>query len=177
MTKKLELHPGGFMSRSRFAASVAVAIACSARGLNAQSPVDGRWEGAVEVPSKPVGLVIDLAKRNGRMIGTFSAATSDTRGLPLAEVSVEGTAIRFLIRGRRRRIVQGSLSNDGKTISGDFTTADGTHTLPFSLTRTGDPQIETIAPSPAIGENLVGTWNGSLTVDGTAKRLVLNTVE
>src|ERR1043165_7605453 len=153
------------MSRSRLAVVLPFLAMVSAAVSNAQSAVDpsGHWEGAVEVPNKPFGLIVDLAKRpKGDIIGTFAAVGSDTKGLPLSDVSVDGTTIRFRIKSSDGGSFVGKFSQDGKTMSGDFTTADGAHTLAFSLKRTGDAQIETVAPSPAIGANLVGTWTGSL---------------
>src|SRR3954469_16257630 len=100
------------MSRHRLVAALAIVTVFSSSALAAQSPVDpsGRWEGAVEVPNKPFGLTIDLAKRGkGEIIGTFAAAMSDTKGLPLSDVSVDGTTIRFRIK-----------SSDGGSFVGSF---------------------------------------------------------
>lgn len=58
-------------------------------------------------------------------------------------------------------------------MSGTFNTTEGGHSIPFSLTRTGDARIDAPPKSPPIGKELEGTWNGTLDVNGTARRLVL----
>ncbi len=54
----------------------------------------------------------------------------------------------------------GTLSNDGKTMSGNFTQGPGA--FPFKFSRTGDPKVETVKSSPAVAKQFAGTWEGTL---------------
>jgi hypothetical protein len=54
-------------------------------------------------------------------------------------------------------------------MTGDFTQGSGK--FPFKFTRTGDPKVEEVKPSPAVAKNFVGTWEGTL--EGPGLRLVL----
>ena len=45
--------------------------------------------------------------------------------------------------------------------------------MPFTLTRTGDAKIATPAGGPRLGNDLVGSWDGTLDVKGTLVRLTL----
>ena len=45
--------------------------------------------------------------------------------------------------------------------------------MPFTLTRTGDAKIATVAGGPRLGNELVGSWDGTLDVKGTLVRLTL----
>ncbi|MBI1874097.1 MAG: hypothetical protein HYS05_09440 [Acidobacteria bacterium] len=108
----------------------------------------------------------------GELAGTFGNPAQRLRGLPLSKVAVEGKSVRFQIgRVAGERTFEGALSADGKSISGTYSQSGGS--VPFSLTRTGDPRIEAAAKSAPIGRELEGTWNGTLAVDGKQLRFVL----
>jgi hypothetical protein len=64
----------------------------------------------------------------------------------------------------------GSLSADGKSMSGDFT--QGPATFPFKLSRTGEPKVETAQPSPAVAKEFAGTWEGALEAQQTLRLIV-----
>ena len=148
--------------------------------LRAQIVADpsGHWEGAIQAPGKEVRFEVDLAKNSkGELAGTFSNPAQNIRGYPLSNVAFDGRSVRFLLKvNSGGGPFEGVLSADGKSMSGDFTTAtaEGNFTVPFSLTRTGDARIEPPSRSAAIGKELEGTWNGTLDVNGKQQvRLVL----
>ena len=85
-------------------------------------------------------------------------------------------SVRFQIKGRRgERAFKGTLSDDGKSISGDY--SQGGYTIPFSVTRTGDARIEAAVKNAAIGKELEGVWNGTLDADREQLRAMLTLVE
>jgi hypothetical protein len=143
--------------------------------LRAQPAADpsGHWEGTVHAPNMEVKIEIDLAKNNkGELAGTFGNLEQNVKSLPLSSFAVDGQSIRFQIKGAPgERTFQGTLSADGQSLSGDYTQAG--HAMPFTLSRTGDPRIEAPVRSAAIAKELEGTWNGTLDVNGTRRRLVL----
>lgn len=147
-----------------------------APSLLAQTAVDpsGHWEGAVQAPNMEVKIEVDLAKNSqGQLAGTFGQPARNLTGLPLGNFAVDGKSVSFQIRGSApgERTFKGTVSADGKSMSGDYTQSGGS--VPFNLTRTGDPRIEVAAKSAPIGKELEGTWNGTLDVNGTQRRLVL----
>ena len=144
-----------------------------ALSLSAQSSdPSGHWEGTITTPHMEVGIQTDLAKdAGGRFIGTFSNPAQNVKGLPLADVAVNGRTIQFALKTTGGGAFQGQLSADGKTIAGDFTTQGVP--LPFKLTRTGAAVIEAAPKSPAIAKDLEGAWSGTLQADGQEKRIGL----
>jgi hypothetical protein len=68
---------------------------------------------------------------------------------------------------------RGIMSEDGKSIAGNFASRDGQYSLPFTVTRTGDAKITPAPKSAPIGKALGGTWNGTLEANGKTERLVL----
>jgi hypothetical protein len=147
--------------------------------LRAQIATDpsGHWEGAIQAPGKEVRFEVDLAKNSkGELAGTFSNPAQHIKGYPLTNVALEGRSIRFLLKVTSGGgPFEGVLSADGRSMSGNFSTAtaEGNFTIPFSLTRTGDARIDAPPKSAPIGKELEGTWNGTLDVNGKEKRLVL----
>jgi hypothetical protein len=104
--------------------------------------------------------------------GTISIPSQGTKGIPLSEVSVKGTAVKFAIPqvpGDPR--YSGTLSADGKTITGDFTQSGASLTL--TLTWNGEPKFEAPQKSTPITKDLEGTWEGPLDVKGQILRLRL----
>jgi hypothetical protein len=137
----------------------------------------GHWEGTIQASGMDVSVEIDLAKNSkGEMEGTFGQPAQRLKGLPLAGISVNGTAVAFQIKGPTPgdRVFKGTFSADGTTISGDFSSRQ-VGTVPFTLTRTGDARIEAPPASAAIGKELEGNWTGTLEVNGMQIRLALTT--
>lgn len=143
----------------------------------AQAAVDpsGHWEGTVDVPNTPVQVGFDIAKNGkGELAGTFSQPAQHIKALPLAGVTVEGRTVRLVLKaGAASSTFAGTLSQDGKTIAGNW--SQGEQTFPFSVTRTGDAQIAAPPKNAPIGKELEGTWNGAMTVaaNGQQMRIVL----
>ena len=122
----------------------------AAISLQAQTSTDpsGHWDGTIHAPNLDVVIGIDLATNaNGQFTGTFAQPAEGVKGLPLSEIAVKGPSIRLLLKpgGSGGGTFNGTISADGKTISGDFIMADGGYAVPFSLTRTGEANI---APAP-----------------------------
>lgn len=156
---------------------LAALLPLPASSLLAQTAVDpsGHWEGTIQAPNRDVKIEIDLAKNSkGELAGTFGNPAERVKGVPLSTVAVEGRAVTFELKaGSGGGTFHGILLADGNSMSGDFITAEGGHSAPFSLTRTGDARIAPAPKSPPIGKELEGTWNGTLDVKGRQVRIVL----
>ncbi len=141
----------------------------------AQAPADpsGHWVGAVLVPNMDVGVEIDIAKEGSAFSGTFASPDQKLRGLPLAGISATGREITFQVRGSApgERAFKGTLSDDGQTLSGDY--SQGGYTIPFVLNRKGEPKFEPVARSAAVGKELEGTWNGAIDAGGVLRHVSL----
>ena len=160
------------MRVSRRTPLLAALLLSSVPALRAQNAVDpsGHWEGKMKVPGKEIAVEVDIARNTkGELGGTISMPDEHARGLPLAKVAVEGRSISLF--AREDQPINGVLSDDGKSISG--TVALGGHSIPITMTRTGDPRIEPPARIAAIGTDLEGTWNATLDAGGKPLRLVL----
>jgi len=143
--------------------------------VRAQAAIDplGHWEGTVQIPNAELKIEIDLVKNGkGELAGTFGQPAQHVKGLPLSTVLADDTSVRFVVKASEQPAAfEGVLSADGKSMTG--TVKQGSYSIPFSLTRTGDARIVQAPKSAAIGKELEGTWNGTVEVDGRPMRLVV----
>lgn len=141
----------------------------------------GHWDGALHIPAyqenaaREVAFAVDLAKDDaGKLAGTFTQPAEGVHGLPLSTVSSEDQAITFAITVTSGGgVFHGTLGDEGRSMSGTFTTAEGGYDVPFTLTRTGEADIAPPPRSAPITKALEGTWNGALIVGDKTVRLVL----
>jgi hypothetical protein len=132
----------------------------------------GHWEGAITIPGGQIPFQVDLARNeHGRLIATYSRPENNLKGLPLANVFLEGRAIAFELTADGGVKFFGTLHADGKTIDGDVTARIGN--APFSMSRRGDAQMPAAPKNAPVAEDLEGTWNGTLSLQGANLRLVL----
>jgi hypothetical protein len=117
-------------------------------------------------------MEIDLASTAGKWQGTISIPVQNMKGFPLSAIAVQEDKVSFAMNGiPGNPQFKGTLSSDGKSLSGDFTQGGGTMT--FAVVRTGDARIEPPPTSTPITKDLEGAWEGALEVNGTTLRLLL----
>lgn len=132
----------------------------------------GHWEGAIEIPGQALKIEIDLAGKNDKWEGTISVPAQSLKAFPLAAIAIKGESVNFAMKGvPGDPAFAGTLSKDGKTLSGTFSQGGGS--VPFTLTRTGEAKIEPLPKSTPITKDLEGSWEGPLDIDGKILRLVL----
>lgn len=144
-------------------------FAGSIASLEAQVAADpsGHWEGSVQGMAR---FEVDFARNaKGELTGTVSLPDEGVRGLPLIHLSIEDGTIAFYARGDQR--LQGVFSDDGKSVSGDYS-IEG-FSIPFTMTRTGEAKVEPLPRSTAVTRDLEGRWNGTLNAGTGSLRLLL----
>jgi hypothetical protein len=131
----------------------------------------GHWVGTIAA-GPGLEVEVDLAMKGNTWHGTISIPAQGTKGVPLADLVVKDTAVSFAIKGAPGDPrYAGTLSADGKSLTGDFTQGGGS--MPLTLTWKGEPQFEVAQKSPPVTTDLEGAWEGSLDVKGTVLRLRL----
>src|SRR5690349_11967219 len=122
-------------------------------GLYAQDGPRGRWTGAIDLPDHAMALQVDLDKAEKGWIGSIEIPEQHSV-LPLNQIASAKGKWTFHIKGvPGDPTFNGTLSEDGKTITGDFTQGPGS--FPFKLSRAGDPKVEVIKSSPAVPKEFV----------------------
>ncbi len=100
-----------------------------------QPDVRGHWEGAITLPNGDLAFLIDLTrKEDGLWAGTIDIPSQGAKGLALGSITVTPSAVSFTITGvPGDPTFKGKLSEDGKTIAGDFT--QGGQTFPCKIAK------------------------------------------
>jgi hypothetical protein len=139
--------------------------------LRAQDGLRGNWSGNIEIPDSSLAVEVDIDKTAKGWVGTISIPTQNASGVPLEAISFADGKGSFRIKGvPGQATFNGVLSQDGKTLAGDFTQGPGT--LKFKLSRTGEAKIEQVPKSPHVAKEFVGTWEGTLDTGTQQLRLV-----
>ena len=107
--------------------------------------------------------------KDGAVAGTISTAM--VSGLPLMKPVMSGDTLTFDVPGNDGARFSGVLSTDGKSITGEFSNAEGS--APSTLVRTGDAKTQAAIRSAAVGKEMEGRWSGVLDVAGHQKRVTL----
>lgn len=164
------------MRKRTIAASILLtAVHLGAAPVAAQTAAGpaGHWEGAIHVPGQELAIAVDLfANQDQTWDGAISIPAQNVKAMPLAEVTVNGDAVGFAMKGAPGEPrFKGTLASDRKSMTGDFT--QGSAQLTFALAWKGEATRAAPVKSTAVSQDLEGSWEGALDVSGTVLRLVL----
>lgn len=156
--------------------TAALILLASALVANASELTQGRWEGTANIPGLELRLVVDLRSGTSGWTGAITIPQLGVRGAELAEIAVNGAELTCAIKsaladkqtGPAR--LKGHISADGNW-AGDFTQAG--NTAPFTLAKTGPPQIEPPPHSTAIAKEFEGSWKGGYELLGYPRKVTL----
>jgi hypothetical protein len=167
-------------NRLPIAAAVLLAVGLSAVPIAAQTPAPtatpggaGHWVGTLQTPAQPLEVEVDLKPGTPpAWVGTISIAAQNMKAFPLSSIEVQGKAVSFVMANiPGTPTFKGTLSDDGTTISGDFSQGGGS--VPFTMTRKGDAVFTAPVKSTPITKDLEGDWTGTLAVGERTLRLNL----
>ena len=114
---------------------------------HAAEGVQGTWEGAMQLPSVELAVVVEFRVVDDTLEGDIDIPAQGAEDLPLGDISFDGSALRFKIQGvPGDPTFDGTLADDGETISGTF--IQGGQNFPFSLARRGSESATGAATDP-----------------------------
>lgn len=135
-------------------AAIALAALFPGAVASAETPLAGRWTGAIELPGQRLEITVQIAGSGDAWSGTIDIPAQNARNLPLSSFDVSSSAVRFSIAG-----VPGDptfhgtrLPENAGVIAGQFT--QGGQTFAFRLERSGAPPAVAVAAGPE------GGWKG-----------------
>jgi hypothetical protein len=146
---------------SHFFLAAALAVTTSA---GAQTGVDpsGHWEGSISAPFGEVPIAIDITRRDGQIVATYSRPDGSLSGFPLSDIEVNGSDVKLALNANGGGVFRGTIA--AARMTGTFAAFAGT--VPFALTRTGEARMAAPLVSPSISKTLEGAWTGGFTVGG-----------
>ena len=152
-------------------------ILTSALACSAADDAAGRWEGSIKIPGQELAAIIDLEQPQGKdWIGSIIIPGLDVTGAPLTDIAVSDAGISFTIKGAlaSERTGQSKFQahlSGADQLSGDFLAAG--NTAPFSLKKTGPPQVELPRQSTEVSRELEGEWKGDFELNGYPRHVTL----
>ena len=138
----------------------------------------GRWEGTVQIPGRPLEVIVDLAAKSdeGGSQGSITIPGLGIKGAPLSDIAVNGDNVAFSMKSALAdqrtgpAKFNGRFAGDGK-IAGDFVQAG--NTAPFALEKTGPAQVEVRPRSTAITKEIEGEWKGGYELQGYPRKVTI----
>jgi len=152
-----------------------ILFACASVARAAENPA-GRWEGKIQVPEEELILVVDLAQDSaGGWTGSITLPGLNIKGAPLTDITVTGSDLNLTIKSALSSQTAGPAKLTGH-LAGDTWTGNflqGGNSAPFSLHKTGTAQVEEVAHSSAISNELEGEWKGEYELFGYKRQVSL----
>src|SRR6267143_1457237 len=148
---------------------VAAFLIFSAAVCNAAELAPGRWEGVVHIPDRELTVVVDLDRdASGSWVGSITLVGLHIKGASLSDIVMKPPEIAFSVqtapppRGLQATF-KGKVDPSGM-LSGNFTQAG--NTAPFSLKKTGPPDVEAPPRNTPVAKELEGEWKGEYELNG-----------
>ena len=122
----------------------------------AQTSLDGYWEGIGKLSNDELKFMVTFKTEADGLKGTIDIPETATSALPLADVSINGSKVNFVMPGGAGRVpFEGEISGD--TISGTF--QFGKQSFPFVIKR--------VAKTQSFKEEEVSYQNGNIKLAAT----------
>jgi hypothetical protein len=156
-----------------------ILVIASALVSRADENAAGRWEGTVQIPSRELVLIVDLAAGSGDSGGWQGSITIPElgiKGAPLTDIGVKSDTVVFSIKSALADQRAGPAKFNGRFVgegklTGDFLQAG--NTAPFALEKTGPPQVEPPPHSTAIAKEIEGEWKGGYELFGYPRKVTI----
>lgn len=164
---------------STLALMIAFALTAATAATAAESSPEGFWMGGIRMsPQRQLEVMVEIERRGAAWNVSVYVPSQHIRDVDTINVTIEGAAASFEIPGPPGEpTFQGVLSEDGQTISGDY--SQGGQVFPFSLARSPKPEeLKTdiyaeYRQAGASGKGLAGRWRGLLEFPPHRMRLLL----
>lgn len=149
-----------------------VIILMPAAILAASNPA-GVWEGSLNTPNGDLSFVFNLHRDGDKWAAEMDIPQQKVSELPVKEVSVDASGVKITMPGPGEPHYEGKLSEDGKTISGNFFQGDAK--LPMDLKWKSEPRaVSKVGKSSGEVQVLEGVWEGALDANGNVLHLRFN---
>ena len=61
--------------------------------------LEGYWEGAIEIPGRPLAISLNFAKKGDAWSGEVSIPAQRAKDLPLSQIKISGSDVSFAMTG------------------------------------------------------------------------------
>ena len=159
----------------RIVISLALCVPMLAFGA-VKSP-EGRWEGSIGIPDRPLPLVVDLAPdKDGAWDGSFIVPGLGIKGAPLANVVVRDSEVTFDTGSLLANPTDGPTRFEARLTASDALSGEmkqGGNSAQFSLRRIGPAQVEPPIRSTAVPADVENEWRGDYEMGGYPRHVTI----
>jgi hypothetical protein len=161
--------------RTAFVIAVCLLAVATARA-DTSHPLEGRWEGRVEIPGRELALIVDLAPVAGAWVGSLVIPGLGIRGAPLADLAVTESEVSFHLGNLLASPTQGPagfkvrLRSPGR-MAGEMRQAG--NVAPIALARQGPAQVDAPPRSTPVARELAAHWSGEFELAGYPRQVTL----
>jgi hypothetical protein len=155
-----------------------IVLLASAFISRANENAAGRWEGTVQIPGRPLEVIVDLAAKSDKDVwqGSITIPGLGIKGAPLSDIALNGDSVAFSIKSALAEQRTGPAKFNGRVdgdgnLAGDFLQAG--NSAPFTLEKTGPPQVEIPPRSTAVAKELEGEWKGGYELFGYPRKVTI----
>lgn len=145
-------------------------VACGARAETAPAKFEGRWQGVIGIPERPVDATINLARdAKGEWVGSTDLPQLQTRGAALGAFKIESGELNATLTdalggpGETKASYQLHFGDDG-LLHGEF--HQGGWRTSIALARVGDAQVQLPRPRGVVPKAVEGEWKGDFIGSG-----------
>ena len=138
----------------------------------------GRWEGTVQIPGRPLEVIVDLAAKGdeGGSQGSITIPGLGIKGAPLSDIAVNGDNVAFSMKSALADQRTGPAKFNahfvgGRKLAGNFEQAG--NSASFALEKTGPAQVEAAPQSTAIAKEIEGEWKGGYELFGYPRKVTI----
>jgi hypothetical protein len=146
----------------------------------ATSALEGRWQGVIAIPGRPVDATLDIQRKSAHeWIGSTDLTQLKLRGATLSGITVAGADVTADLAnelggpGETKATYVAHLSDDG-ALHGEFHQAG--NSAPFVLTRVGAAQVQLPRARGVVPKSMEGRWRGDFIGSGNYPRHVTITL-
>jgi uncharacterized protein len=157
-----------------------LAALLAASCLASAQDVAGDWQGTLSAGSVQLRLVLHITKKTDGTLGaTLDSVDQGANGIPVSSITLSGSKLNLSVAAVNGGYA-GTVSDDGKTISGTWTQGAD---LPLNFTRAAagadkseaKPDAKS-ASKPAKPSDIDGAWMGSIDTGNAKLRVVFHIV-
>jgi hypothetical protein len=149
---------------------------CAVATTVAAAGFEGRWQGTVDVPGRPLAVVLDLARHEGAWTGAITLPGLGVRGAPLSSIAAGDERLAFDVAaldvGKHGPAKVSARLQGPEALAGEF--AQAGHVATLRLQRAGDAQLDDAVGSTAVAEAFAHEWRGSFDLGGSPRHVTLS---
>lgn len=139
-------------------------------------PLEGRWEGRVDIPGRDSRIILDLAPQpTGDWAGSLILPGLAIKGAPLSNIVATDGDVAFdlgnVLSAPDYGPARFRMRLDGDGLKGDM--SQGGNTAKIALRKTGPPQVDAAPKSTPVARALEDQWNGEFELSGYPRQVTI----